>query len=136
VKGPSLLLVDDNPDDIELTLRVFRRHRIIHDVRVARDGVEAREALQGPERPALVLLDLKMPRLDGIDLLRSIRQTPATRALPVVILTSSREERDIATCYDLGANSYLQKPVDASEFEETVRTLGQYWLTLNVPRRP
>jgi two-component system response regulator len=134
-----ILLVEDNPDDLELTLRVLNTHHIANEVRVARDGVEALELLYGtPERPAgqmpsLVLLDLKLPRLDGLDVLRRIRADPGTARLPVVIMTTSREERDIIASYELGANSYIQKPVGFEAFTEAVRCLGLYWLLLNVP---
>ena len=134
-----ILLVEDNPDDVELTLRVLNTHHIANEVRVARDGVEALEVLYGtPERPAgrmpsLVLLDLKLPRLDGLDVLRRIRADPGTARLPVVIMTTSREERDIIASYELGANSYIQKPVGFEAFTEAVRCLGLYWLLLNVP---
>lgn len=131
-----ILLVDDNPDDVELTLRVLKSHRIANEVVVARDGVEALEKLYGPEAaaiPSLVLLDLKMPRMDGLDVLRRIRSEPSTLHLPVVIMTTSLEERDIVASYELGANSYVQKPVEYEQFEDAVRYLGLYWLILNVP---
>lgn len=131
-----ILLVDDNPDDVELTLRVLKSHRIANEVVVARDGVEALEKLYGPEAtatPSLVLLDLKMPRMDGLDVLRRIRSEPSTLHLPVVIMTTSIEERDIVASYELGANSYVQKPVEFEQFEDAVRYLGLYWLILNVP---
>ncbi len=131
-----ILLVDDNPDDVELTLRVLKNHRIANEVRVARDGVEAVEKLFGPGAeplPSLVLLDLKMPRMDGLAVLRRIRSEPTTRNLPVVVMTTSREERDIVASYELGANSYVQKPVEFEQFEDAVRYLGLYWLILNIP---
>lgn len=131
-----ILLVDDNPDDVELTLRVLKSHRIANEVVVARDGVEALEKLYGPKAttiPSLVLLDLKMPRMDGLDVLRRIRSEPSTLHLPVVIMTTSLEERDIVASYELGANSYVQKPVEYEQFEDAVRYLGLYWLILNVP---
>lgn len=136
----TILLVDDNPDDIELTLRVLKNHRIANEIAIARDGVEAIEWLHGPEAPSralpsLVILDLKMPRMDGLEVLRQIRADPKTRTLPVVIMTTSREERDVVASYELGANSYVQKPVEFEEFEEAVRFLGLYWLILNVPAR-
>lgn len=128
-----ILLVEDNPDDVELTLRAFRRSRVANDVVVARDGVEAMERLlsQTQPRPALILLDLKLPRVDGFELLRWIREDEALRVLPVVILTSSKEERDIVQSYTLGANSYIVKPVDFEKFNEVVDQLGMYWMLLN-----
>ena len=135
----TILVVDDNPDDVELTLRVPRSHRIANDVQVARDGVEAMALLEkasDQELPSLVLLDLKMPRMDGLEVLRRIRANPRTKHLPVTVMTTSREERDIVASYELGANSYVQKPVEFEEFEDAVRYLGLYWLILNVaPRR-
>lgn len=135
----TILVVDDNPDDVELTLRVLRSHRIANDVQVARDGVEAMALLEkasDQELPSLVLLDLKMPRMDGLEVLRRIRANPRTKHLPVTVMTTSREERDIVASYELGANSYVQKPVEFEEFEDAVRYLGLYWLILNVaPRR-
>jgi len=134
-----ILLVEDNPDDVELTLRVLKTHHIANEVLVARDGVEALDLLFGtPERPAgrmptVVLLDLKLPKLDGLEVLRRIRAEPATACLPVVIMTTSREERDVVASYELGANSYVQKPVGFEAFAEAVRFLGLYWLLLNVP---
>jgi CheY-like chemotaxis protein len=136
---PIILLVEDNPDDVELTLRVLNNHHIANEVLVAQDGVEALELLYGtPKRPAgrmpsVVLLDLKLPRLDGLDVLRRIRADPSTARLPVVIMTTSREERDIVASCELGANSYVQKPVGFEAFTEAVRFLGLYWLLLNVP---
>ena len=132
----AILLVDDNPDDVELTLRVLKNHRIANEIIVARDGLEALEQLFGPmaaSLPSLVLLDLKMPRMDGLEVLRRIRAEPRTKHLPVVIMTTSREERDILASYELGANSYVQKPVEYEQFEDAVRYLGLYWLILNVP---
>ncbi|MBK8005532.1 MAG: response regulator [Gemmatimonadetes bacterium] len=128
-----ILLVEDNPDDVELTLRAFRRSRVANDVVVARDGVEAMERLlsQTQPRPALILLDLKLPRVDGFELLRWIREDEVLRVLPVVILTSSKEERDIVQSYTLGANSYIVKPVDFEKFNEVVDQLGMYWMLLN-----
>ena len=136
---PVILLVDDNPDDVELTMRVLKSHRIANEVLVARDGVEALELLHVDRLehpPSLVLLDLKMPRMDGLETLKRIREEPSTRHLPVVIMTTSREERDIVASYALGANSYVQKPVEFEEFEQAVRCLGLYWLILNVTPTP
>ncbi|MDR3671050.1 MAG: response regulator [Holophaga sp.] len=134
-----ILLVEDNPDDVELTLRVLNTHHIANEVLVARDGVEALDILYGTpghpagRMPSVVLLDLKLPKLDGLEVLRRIRSEPATARLPVVVMTTSREERDIVSSYELGANSYVQKPVGFEAFAEAVRFLGLYWLLLNVP---
>jgi two-component system, response regulator len=130
----SILLVEDNPDDVELTLRALRKNQISNEVHIARDGEEALSHLQNAlpaDLPAVVLLDLKLPKVDGLDVLRSIRANERTRRLPVVILTSSREESDLIAGYGLGANSYVRKPVDFSEFIEATRQLGLYWLVLN-----
>lgn len=129
-----ILLVEDNPDDEELTLRALAKSNILNPVHVARDGVEALDFLRAANPlPQVVLLDLKLPKLDGLEVLRAVRADPRTRRLPVVILTSSREEQDIASSYDLGANSYIRKPVDFTQFVEAVRQLGLYWLVLNEP---
>ena len=133
---PYVLLVEDNADDQELLLRAFRRNRIEHKVRVAHDGLEACEILfedRDEETPVLVLLDLNLPRMNGIDVLRRIRQNERTSLLPVVVLSSSREQEDVVRCYSVGANSYVRKPVDFSEFLETTKQLGQYWLQINQP---
>lgn len=134
--GPYVLLVEDNLDDQELLLRAFRRNRIQHAVKVAHDGLEACELLFNERdngTPVLVLLDLNLPRMNGIDLLRLIRKNERTALLPVVVLSSSREHEDVVLSYSLGANSYVRKPVDFSEFVETTRQLGQYWLQINQP---
>jgi two-component system response regulator len=131
----KILLVEDNPDDEVLTLRALKRNNILNEVVVARDGVEALDYLEGCESgnlPEVVLLDLKLPRIDGLEVLRRIRENRKTRRLAVVILTSSNEDRDIIAGYDLGANSYIRKPVDFEQFMEAVRQLGLYWLVLNV----
>ena len=133
-----ILLVEDNPDDEALTIRALRRNNIANDLFVARDGAEALEYLFGtasasPPLPAVVLLDLKLPKVDGLEVLRRIRSEPGTRLLPVVVLTSSSEERDLVDSYSLGANSYVRKPVDFVQFTEAVRQLGVYWLLLNEP---
>lgn len=132
----TILLVEDNPDDEALTRRAFSRHKIAHRVVVARDGAEALEYLAGAGRgdrvmPSLVLLDLKLPKVGGFEVLRRIRSNQQTRALPVVVLTSSKEERDLVASYDLGCNSYIRKPVNFDTFLEAVETLGLYWLLLN-----
>ena len=138
MEKPTILLVEDNPDDVELTLRVFKAHKLAAEVLVARDGVEALEILLGsPHRPpcrlpTVVLLDLKLPKVDGLEVLRRIRGEPAIARLPVVMMTTSREERDVVASYQLGANSYVQKPVGFEAFSEAVRMLGSYWLNLNI----
>lgn len=135
-----ILLVEDNPDDVELTLRALRKNRIKNEVVVARDGVEALDYLFGAGNhagrdtgvmPAVVLLDLKLPKVDGLEVLRRLRADERTKLLPVVILTSSSEQQDLVNGYHLGANSYVRKPVDFSQFTEAVRQLGLYWLLLN-----
>ena len=141
MREKTILLVEDNPKDEALTLRALKRQTIQNSVVVARDGVEALEYLLGASNetkamaalPELVLLDLKLPKLDGLEVLRRIRSSERTRLLPVVILTSSAEERDILEGYRLGTNSYVRKPVDFVEFTEAVRQLGLYWLLLNQP---
>ena len=136
----AILLVEDNPDDEALTLRALKRHNIGNPVVVARDGVEALDYLFGTgahagrdpaELPQVMLLDLKLPRLDGLEVLRRVRADARTRLLPVVILTSSKEESDVVRGYDLGANSYVRKPVDFKQFIDTVNTLSLYWLSMN-----
>lgn len=137
-----ILLVEDNPDDEALTLRAFTKNRIVNPVVVARDGVEAIDYLFGTgahqgrdlgQMPAVVLLDLKLPRIDGLEVLRRIRADARTALLPVVVLTTSREQQDIHDAYRLGANSYIRKPVDFERFIHTVGQLGMYWLSLNEP---
>ena len=128
-----VLLVEDNPDDVALTLRAFKKSNILNSVVVARDGAEALERLfSDAPPPQLILLDLKLPKVDGLEVLRRIRENERLRLLPVVILTSSREERDLVEGYSLGANSYIQKPVDFEQFIEASRQLSLYWLVLNV----
>ena len=136
----EILLVEDNPNDVKLTMNAFKTANLANSVHVARDGVEALEFLFGaasspdeklPERPRLILLDLKLPRLDGHEVLKRIKSDPRTSAIPVVILTSSAEERDVMRTYQVGANSYIVKPVDFEQFTESVRDIGKYWLVLN-----
>jgi len=138
----AILLVEDSADDEALTLRALTRNNIGNEVVVARDGAEALEWLECTGRfesrdprtqPALVLLDLKLPKVDGLEVLRRIRENPDTRLVPVVILTSSREDHDRLRGYSSGANSYIQKPIDFAHFVEAVRQLGLYWLVLNQP---
>jgi two-component system, response regulator len=140
MSASSILLVEDNADDEELTLRALRKNNIRNEVVVARDGVEALDYLFGTgvyaERdltlmPRIVLLDLKLPKIDGLQVLRRLRADSRTRLLPVVILTSSKEQQDLIEGYGLGANSYVRKPVDFSQFIDAVRQLGLYWLILN-----
>jgi two-component system response regulator len=133
-RGRVILLVEDNADDEALTLRALKKHNIANEVVVARDGADALEYLfNTPMMPELVLLDLKLPRIDGIEVLKRLRAHPITRRLPVVVLTSSKEDRDLLESYDSGANSFVQKPVDFADFIEAVRQLGVYWLMLNEP---
>lgn len=134
----TILLVEDNPSDIDLTRRALQKARIMNELVVAEDGEEALAYLFGqpsrgdkPLHPALVLLDLKLPGIDGLEVLRQIRATPATHRQPVVILTSSKEEQDVAASYDLGVNSYIRKPVDFYQFADAIQNLGLYWLVLN-----
>jgi two-component system response regulator len=135
----TILLIEDNQDHELLTLRALRKHNIVNDVVVAHDGAEALEFLfrqgkfvdRGPDAPQLILLDLKLPKVDGLEVLRQLRLDPATRLLPVVVLTSSDEEQDLLDSYQFGANSYIRKPVDFDQFIEATRQLGMYWLVLN-----
>lgn len=133
----TVLLIEDNPDDADLTLRALKRSKIMNDVTLARDGVEALEHLMPGNgqptmrMPAVVLLDLKLPRMDGIEVLRRIRANERTRLLPVIILTTSKEQEDLINGYRNGCNSYIRKPVDFSEFMTAVRQIGLYWLLLN-----
>ncbi len=137
----EILLAEDNPSDVELTLRTLKRSNLLNTVHVARDGEEALDFLfcRGPHAgrdfaaPKVVLLDLKLPKVDGIEVLEAIRADERTRLLPVVILTSSREQADVTSSYKLGVNSYIQKPVDFEQFQETIRQLGLYWLVVNQP---
>jgi two-component system, response regulator len=136
----DILLVEDNPDDIELTLHAFKTANLGNPIHVARDGVEALDFVfcTGPhadrsiaDRPKLILLDLKLPRLDGHEVLKRIKADPRTASIPVVMLTSSSEERDVMRTYQVGANSYIVKPVDFEQFTESVRDIGKYWLEIN-----
>ena len=135
-----ILLVEDNPDDEKLTLRALKKNNIMNDVVIARDGAEALDYLLATGRhagrdasvlPAVTLLDLKLPKVDGLEVLRRVRADARTRLAPVVVLTSSKEDQDLVTSYSLGANSYIRKPVDFTQFGDTVRQLGLYWLSLN-----
>lgn len=138
----TILLVEDNPDDEALTLRAFRKNNIRNEIVVAHDGVEALDFLFGTGayaardatiRPQLILLDIKLPKVDGLEVLRRLRADERTKFVPVVILTSSKEEQDLVRGYSLGANSYVRKPVDFTQFMDAVRQLGMYWLVLNEP---
>jgi len=141
-KQPTILLVEDNPDDAELTARALTNSHVANEILLARDGEEAINLLfttsDSPEQtspllPAVVLLDLKLPKLSGLDVLKRIRSNPRTQYLPVVILTSSSEEEDILTSYQLGANSYVRKPVEFQKFSTAIQQLGLYWLSVNQP---
>jgi len=135
-----ILLVEDNPDDVDLTLRALKKNNIKNQVVVAKDGVEALDYLHGTglyagrnvkELPVVVMLDLKLPKISGLEVLKSIRQGDSTRLIPVVILTSSAEQKDVIEGYQLGANSYIRKPVDFEQFVEAVKILGLYWTLWN-----
>jgi CheY-like chemotaxis protein len=138
----TILLVEDNPDDEALAIRALKRHHIGNEIIVAHDGVEALDYLYGTGlyanrdtsiKPTVVLLDLKLPRVDGLEVLRRLREDERTRLLPVVILTTSSEEQDMLNSYSLGCNSYIRKPVDFIQFSEAIRQLGMYWLLMNEP---
>ncbi len=136
-----ILLADDDPNDVELTLAALAQNNLANEVVVARDGAEALDFLQGRgrfadrsgENPAVVLLDIKMPKVDGLEVLRRVRQDPNLRAIPVVMLTSSREEKDVVESYHLGVNAYVVKPVDFRAFIDAVKNLGLFWAVLNQP---
>ena len=137
-----ILLVEDNPDDVDLTLRALKKNNIINKVIIAKDGVEALDYLHGTGRyagrdakelPVVIMLDLKLPKMNGLEVLRNIRQDELTRLIPVVILTSSAEQKDVVEGYRLGANSYIRKPVDFEQFVEAVKILGLYWTLWNEP---
>lgn len=136
----EILLVEDNPDDVELALHALKKHKLSNQVQVVRDGAEAIETIFGAEndgegplqsRPRLILLDLKLPKVDGLEVLEQLKRDPRTKKIPVVILTSSNQEPDLKRAYDLGANSYIVKPVDFEQFVDAVQQLGFYWLLLN-----
>jgi two-component system response regulator len=140
--GVEILLVEDNKDDEALTLHALKKYNVTNKVHVVRDGAEALEFIfctdryahrHITDRPKVILLDIKLPLVDGLEVLRKIKQDPRTQAIPVVMLTSSREERDLVESYRLGVNSYIVKPVDFEQFTEAARTLGMYWLLLNKP---
>ncbi len=138
----EILLVEDNPNDVELTLHALKKNNIANQVHVVRDGAEALEFIfctgayasrDINHNPKVILLDLKLPKVDGLEVLRQVKANERTRMIPVVVLTSSREEKDIVESYRLGVNSYIRKPVDFEQFTEAVRTMGMYWLLLNQP---
>jgi len=138
----EILLAEDNPNDVRLTLHALRRYNLTNNIHVVRDGAEALEFLfctgayahrSLTQSPKVVLLDLKLPLVNGLEVLQRVKEDPRTRTIPVVVLTSSREERDIVESYRLGVNSYITKPVDFEQFTEAVRSLGMYWVLLNQP---
>jgi CheY-like chemotaxis protein len=139
---PDILLAEDSQDDVDLALHTLRREKLANNIFVARDGEEALDFLfcrgafthrSFDQPPKLVLLDLKLPKVNGLEVLKQVKSDPRTRVIPVVIMTSSKEERDLVASYNLGANSYIQKPVDFEQFRETVKTVGLYWLVINQP---
>ena len=141
----ELLLVEDNPSDVELTLHVLKKHNFANRIKVVRDGAAALDFVFGVDSrvsrhtgntPKLILLDLKLPKVNGLEVLGRIKTDPNTKRIPVVVLTSSREDRDLFTCYELGVNSYIVKPVDFEQFTEAIRQLGLYWLLLNQQPEP
>lgn len=138
----EILLVEDNPDDVELTLHALKEHNVTNRIQVARDGAEALDFIFGRgqhagrtlrDGPKVILLDLKLPKVDGLEILQQIKSHEETRHIPVVVLTSSQEERDVVRSYQLGVNSYIVKPIDFAQFAEAVRQLGLYWIILNHP---
>lgn len=140
----EILLVEDNPNDVELTLHAFQKHKLTNRVQVVEDGAEALDFIfcQGSyasrrisDCPRVVLLDLKLPKVNGLEVLRKMKGDPRTRSIPVVVLTSSSEERDVVDSYQLGVNSYIRKPIDFDQFMSAMSTLGLYWLLLNEPPR-
>ena len=136
MRDKQIMLIEDNPDDRDLTIRAFKKNNVLNPVIVASNGAEALTMLLGDDRrdqgnPALILLDLKLPKVDGLEVLRRIRADERTRVIPVLVLTSSSQEEDLRAAYDLGANGYVRKPVTFSEFSEVVHTIGLFWLLLN-----
>jgi two-component system, response regulator len=136
----EILLVEDNPNDVELALHALKKNKVSNRIQVVRDGEEALDFIFGKDtssggpseqRPKMVLLDLKLPKVDGLEVLRRLKGDPTTRSIPVIILTSSREEQDIVKSYDLGVNSYIVKPVDFQQFNDAIRQLGLYWMVVN-----
>jgi len=144
-QDPQILLVEDNPKDVKLTLHALREENLANAVQVARDGEEALDFLfcrgefasrSFDRPPRLVLLDIKLPKVDGLEVLRAVKGDPRTKAIPVVVLTSSREENDLVKSYKLGANAYIQKPLDFDSFRQAVKHLGLFWLVVNEPPPP
>jgi two-component system response regulator len=140
LNNKKILLVEDNPDDIELTLRAFKKNNIMNEIVVKRDGAEALDYFFGKDGiadkgnnglPAVILLDLKLPKIDGLAVLKKLRSDERTKLIPIVILTSSKEQDDVVNGYKLGCNSYIRKPVDFNQFADAVKQLGLYWLILN-----
>lgn len=136
----EILIVEDNPNDLELTMRILKKHNLANRIEVVRDGAEALEFVfrtgaytDRDSNPSVILLDIKLPKVDGLEVLRQIKSDERTKTIPVVLLTSSREERDIIQGYKLGTNSYIVKPVDFEQFVESIRQLGMYWMVLNEP---
>jgi two-component system response regulator len=143
-RNGDILLVEDNPNDAELTLRALKKAHVANEIHVVKDGAEALEFLFGEGAyagradsalPRVILLDLKLPKVDGLEVLRRVKADERTKAIPIIVLTSSREESDLVASYDLGANSYIVKPVDSEKFFEAVKLIGLYWLLLNEPSR-
>jgi len=141
----EILLVDDSPEDVELTVLALRRNKLSNDIHIAEDGAEALDFLfcRGPYKdrsfshpPKLVLLDLKLPKVDGLEVLKAVRSDERTKAIPIVILTSSKEQRDLIDGYNLGVSAYIQKPVDFDQFAETIKQVGMFWLLINQPPPP
>lgn len=141
----DMLLIEDTPSEVALTLHAFRKHQLAHHIQVVRDGVEALEFIfctgayaqrDIAQMPRLIILDLKLPLVNGLEVLRRLKADPRTQHIPVVMLTSSREDRDILESYQLGANSYIVKPVDFEQFSDALRLIGTYWLQLNQPPLP
>jgi two-component system response regulator len=142
--GVEILLVEDNPDDVELTLHAFRKNNVTNGLYVVRDGIEALDFIfatgnyarrSAEQSPRVILLDLKLPKVDGLEVLRRLKSDPRTQHIPVVMLTSSAEERDIAKSYHVGANSYIVKPVDYDQFVDVIGQLGLYWMLINRPQQ-
>jgi two-component system, response regulator len=136
----EILLVEDNPDDVALTLHAFKKHNLSNRIQICRDGAEALDYLFGEGEykgrntenvPKVVLLDLKLPKVNGLEVLKRVKNSPSTQKIPIVVLTSSREEQDLIECYRLGVNSYIVKPVDFEQFTDAVQKVGLYWMLLN-----